>query len=200
MEYVHIFRKQSGVFFGTVLICLGVGLVWQQMQLETYRATLLLNIGRSDARETREYAYDSFYRLQADERFADTVVRWLGAPRIVEDIYADANLPVAALGTRDLKSLFSAKRLSSQMIEVSYAGKDQEMLGGLSDSLITVLNRYTESLNNDGNDPGWFVVIGSDPVIRDARVGFWSAFLAALLAGLLFGFWAVLLRHYFSGR
>lgn len=196
-EYLDIFRKQAKWFWMSVIACMAVAAVWQQSQSVAYQATLLLNIGRSGVQDTAEYTYDSFYRLQADERFADTVVRWLGSPRVVEDIYSQAKLDTAVLGTRDLKRAFGAGRLSSQMIEISYAGRDEKTLKSLSQSVVTVLNRYTESLNREKRESSWFTVIGNDPVIRDARIGLAIALAVGLAIGVFIGFWAVLLRHYF---
>lgn len=188
------------LFIGIVLFVLVGAFVWQRSQPVSYQATLLLNVGRSGAQETTDYTYDSFYRLQADERFADTVVRWLGSPRVVEDIYAEARLDPGSIGTRDLKSVFRAGRLSSQMIEVNFTGRSEKTVRALSDSSATVLNRYAESLNRDNQEKNWFVIIGSDPVIRDGRVNLSLSLLVGLLAGFFIAFWAVLIRHYFSSE
>ncbi len=186
-------------FFFTVVLFLVGAFVWQKSQPVSYQATLLLNVGRSGAEQTTDYTFDSFYRLQADERFADTVVRWFQSPRVVEDIYVDANLDPEALGIRDLKNVFRAGRLSSQMIEVQYASASEKTLKALADSSTSVLNRYAEDLNRE-EERRWFIIIGSDPVIRDGRVPLGTALLAGLLAGLFVGVWAVLLKHFFSSE
>ncbi|MEK9151405.1 MAG: hypothetical protein AAB547_02135 [Patescibacteria group bacterium] len=197
-DYIDIFKKQKQTFWAVVLIIVAVAIAWQQSQPVKYQAALLLNIGRAGTQNTSDYTYDDFYRLQADERFADTVVRWLGAPRVVEDIYAAAGLDTRSFGTRDLKNLFGAKRLSSQVVEVSYADVDTKTLGKISGATVAVLNRYADSLNRENAEQGWFVVIGSDPVIRDARVSLPFAAAAGLALGIFIGFWAALLRHYFQ--
>lgn len=199
-EYIAIFRKHSGMFWLSVIIFVAGAFLWQGNQPERYQATLLLNIGRIGTEETADYTFDSFYRLQADERFADTVVRWLGSPRVVEDIYVAAGLEPSTIGIRDLKSAFSAKRLSSQMIEVGFSGADRETLEKISTASIVVLNRYAESLNRDDRSESWFMVIGDDPVIRDARVGLASALVIALVFGIFIGFWMAFVRHYFSSQ
>ena len=199
-EFIALFRKQKMLFIGIVLFVLVGAFVWQRSQPVSYQATLLLNVGRSGAQETTDYTYDSFYRLQADERFADTVVRWLGSPRVVEDIYAEARLDPGSIGTRDLKSVFRAGRLSSQMIEVNFTGRSEKTVRALSDSSATVLNRYAESLNRDNQEKNWFVIIGSDPVIRDGRVNLSLSLLVGLLAGFFIAFWTVLIKHYFSSE
>lgn len=196
-EYIRIFKRQAGVFWALVLVITLGAAVWQQNQPIRYQATLLLNIGRADVQTTEQYTYDSFYRLQADERFADTVVRWLGSPRIAADIYAASGLPSDHMGARDLGRVFGAKRLSSQVIEVTYAGTSEKTVSSLSVSVTTVLNRYAESLNRENREVSWFIVIGSDPVIRDARSPLALAVAVGLALGAFIGFWGALLRHYF---
>lgn len=197
-ELVVIFQKQRNFFLGIVLLCVFGAGIWQQNQSERFRAMLLLNIGRAGVSETADYTYDSFYRLQADERFADTVVRWLASPRVVEDIYREAHLDPKSLRLSDLAGVFAAGRLSSQMITVKYGGENQKMLDELARATVTVLNRYTDTLNTEVREKNWFVVIGSDPVIRDSRVSLNLALLVGLVLGLFVGFWTVLLRHYLT--
>lgn len=196
-DYIGIWKQQERVFWTIILISVLGAIIWQKSQPVSYQATLLLNIGRGSMQDTDQYAYDSFYRLQADERFADTVVRWLGTPRVVEDIYSAAGSDPKSAGIRDLKNAFEAKRLSSQVIEVAYADADRQALKKISESAVGVLNDYAESLNKENRESNWFVVIGSDPVIRDARFTLSFAVAIGLTFGLFIGFWAALFRHYF---
>mgnify|MGYP003512059204 FL=1 len=182
-----------------ILFLLGAWL-WQRDQGVSYQATLLLNIGRAGVSETTDYTYDSFYRLQADERFADTVVRWLTTPRVVEDIYYESRLNPTGLDAKALGAVFSAGRLSSQMITVKYGGADPKVLEELARSAVTVLNRYTDTLNTEAREKSWFVVIGSDPVIRERHISPELALGVGLVLGLFVGFWLVLIRHYWSGK
>lgn len=197
-EYIALFKKQIRWFWMTVFLFVLTAGVWQKNQPENFQATLLLNIGRSGVQNTEDYTFDSFYRLQADERFSDTVVRWLGSPRVAEDIYTAVGIDVNSISTRTLSSTFGAKRLSSQMIEVTYSNADKKVLRKISGATIITLNQYTDSLNKESKESNWFVVIGSDPVIRDARITFPFALAIGLLLGVFIGFWVALIKHYFS--
>lgn len=193
-EFLDIFKKQHLFYMVLISLCVLFAWVWQISQPVSYRATLLINIGRAGVSETTDYTYDSFYRLQADERFADTVVRWLGTPRVVEDIYREAHIDTAERVT------FHAGRLSSQVITVKYDGEHRKTLEQLATAMNTVLNRYTNTLNTQGQEKSWFVVLGSEPVLEDARVHLNTVLLIGLALGLFVGFWAVLFRHYFLGK
>ncbi len=197
-ELLAVLRGHRNQYLGIILVFVFVAWVWQKEQPVSYQATLLMNIGRAGASETTDYTYDSFYRLQADERFADTVVRWLSTPRVVEDIYKEAQLNSASLGIKDLSRAFTAGRLSSQVISVQYRSENEKRLENLAQAAVTVLNRYTDTLNTNEREKSWFVIIGSDPVIRDGRVSLGLALMVGFLVGLFVGFWVVLFKHYFS--
>lgn len=197
-EYIAIFKKNFRLFWTIVFVCFLMGVAWQKNQPESYQATLLLDIGRTGIPSTGQYTYDSFYRLQADERFADTVVRWLGNPRVVEDIFILSGHDMTERSMRSLKNIFKPKRLSSQVIEVGYKDEREKDMHGIATAATTVLNRYAKSLNQE-NEPHWFVIIGSDPVIRDARLPLSLVAVASLFLGVFIGFWGVLLRHYMAG-
>ncbi|MGK2848823.1 MAG: hypothetical protein ACSLEX_02025 [Minisyncoccota bacterium] len=191
-EYFRIFREQSVIFWGITIAIVAIALVWYINQPIRYQATLLLNIGRTGTQDTQDYTYDSFYRLQADERFADTVVRWLSAPRIVEDIYQSTAVEVSS------NTPFVAKRLSSQVIEVTYSNANVQPLKDIAMNMTTVLNQYAVTLNQGNQETNWFVIIGSEPVITDARISLPLTFAVAVVCGLFFGFWGTLFRHYWQ--
>ena len=175
-----------------------ISLLWQGNQSERHGATLLLNISRSGSQQTSDYAYDGFYRLQADERFADTVVRWIGSPRGTEDILRDAGIETVSLRTKDLAGFFTVGRLSSQVIRVEYAMGDSESTEKIAGALTRTLNRYADELNRDARDPSWFTIIGSEPVIRDARISFEKVFGGSVAVGIFFGIFLSLFAHYWE--
>lgn len=179
-------------FIGVMFLCFGM--VWQQLQPVTTEATLLLNIGRTGVTESTTYDYESFYRLQADERFADTVVRWLQSPRVVADIARESGLAEDALPS----GYFRARRLSSQVVEVRMKHSKTEVLRALSRTSVRVLNRYAASLNQGETKEGWFVLIGSEPIMRDARVSPPRALLGAAIGAAFVALFVVALKIYFS--
>lgn len=195
MEFIqclNILRKEARLFWSVVFGCTLLALLWQQSQGPRFEAIQLLNVGRNGAQATTDYTYDGFYRLQADERFADTAVRWLGSPRVVEDIYREAEIG----SRRDAGASFQAGRLSSQMVEVRYEAENAGALDKLGRAIPLVLNRYAESLNRDFRETSWFVIVPSDPVVKDARTPALPALSGGFLLGLFLAFWGVLLRHY----
>ena len=190
-ECIRIFYRYRTLFLGTVASLVVVGLAVQSLQPIRYAVEITMNVARLGIRATSDYSYEDFYRLQADERFADTVVRWLESPRIVGDIAREAR-------ASDEVS-FDAGRLSSQVIRIRYATRDEASARRIADTIFTVLNRETQSLNQDRQEDGWFTLVGETPAIVDARVSRGRAFFLSLSLGVFFGFFAVLFRWYWDG-
>jgi hypothetical protein len=168
------------------------------MQPMRFDATSLLNVTRSGSQQTSDYTYDGFYRLQADERFADTVVRWVGSPRGAEDILKEAGIETKMLGTADLTGFFTVGRLSSQVIRVEYRAENESSAGKISHAMREVLNRYAEALNRDAKDPSWFTLESGDPVIRDGRIPLWKAIAVSGVVGLFLGLWFSMFAWYWE--
>ena len=197
-EYFLILRNKQRVFWMTFGIIVFVALVWQGNQGNRFGATLLLNISRSGSQQTSDYTYDGFYRLQADERFADTVVRWIGSPRGTEDVLHEAGIGAESLRTKDLTGFFTVGRLSSQVIRVEYTRGDSESPEKIAGALVKTLNRYADELNRDARDPSWFMIIGNDPVIRDARVSLEKVLAMSVAVGIFLGLFFSLFSHYWE--
>jgi hypothetical protein len=195
-EYIAIFQAEKKFFWLAVLaLWLGAGL-WQAAQPAAYQATLLLNVGRTAAPVATEYTYDNFYRLQADERFGDTLVRWLQNPRIVSDILESAGVTGDHYSQKELGNIFTAKRLSSQVVEVTFSATDRNTLPRYAEGIKEVTGQYTSALS--GGETNWFRVVGSDPVIRDARIPAWPFLIVAFFGALFIAFWITLGKHFFK--
>lgn len=69
-----------------------LGLLWVTFEPKRYESNILITIGRTQSKTVApvDYQYDNFYRLQADERFGDTLVRLLSTPQVTSDIFAEA--------------------------------------------------------------------------------------------------------------
>lgn len=188
-----IFRARRVSFFATVLVCAVLGGAWQYGQKPFVKSDLMLNVTRVGSEPSSEYQYHGLYRLQADERFGDTVVRWLQSPRIIADISAQSES-----GSGTSVRAMDAQRLSSQMIRVTYAAADKSEAERIAKALVERINEESGSLNADHQESSWFAVAGDEPVVTDGRSSLVFAGGVSLAAGIFLGFWTVLFRHYFS--
>lgn len=187
-EYIAIFKKHYKLFLLVIAFITAAVIVFQIIKPITYKTSLALNITRDGSQKTEDYKYDNFYRLQADERFADTVVRWAALPGIVKDICDGAGIG------KSIK--FKAKRLSSQAVEITYITSDIKTARELSASIVKVLNNETKKLNEFQKNEDWFKILGDRPVIINNKSELWKTALLGLLIGVFLGFWVILIKHY----
>jgi capsular polysaccharide biosynthesis protein len=192
-ELTGIFINYKRNFWLTVIVCLALGMIVFSLQPTKFETNLMLNVTRKGIQQTEEYRFDDFYRLQADERFADTAVRWLGAPQIMADVINEAGT-----GVKDFDGKFIAKRLSSQMIEVSYATKDSATAQKIAVATEKVLENQIKELDKDQKEETWFKLIFSQPITNAKKIPLVTVIFASLAIGIFLGFWSVLFKHYFS--
>jgi capsular polysaccharide biosynthesis protein len=195
-EYINIFKKNSKAFTITVLVFVAAGLLFNYLRPLNYKSIATLNVTRTGIQQTPDYRFDDFYRLQADEKFSDTVVRWLSSPRIVTDILNDSKITTSGMGTWQISRFFKAERLSSQVIQISYIASDSTTAQNISQSVLKIINGESEKLNQDQKETSWFRVLGGDPVVKENKFNWGITLLASLILGVFFGMWVIMIKHY----
>lgn len=198
-EFIRLLNREKKLFFIIFAVIVGGALAWFGMRERQYDVVVSLHIARTSQSvlETKEYQYGDFYRLQADEKFADTVVRWLLSPRTVLDILKDSH--VSEERYNDLTGKFRPKRLSSQFIEVRFSVRTEDEGERIVESMRSVLNAQAQHLNI-GSSPqeGWFVVVVDKPVISLSVFDWKKIIFFSSIAGALLGVWGVLMKRYFG--
>lgn len=200
-DYLKIFVKNLAWFSLVLLLAMTAGAGYKHYknaQPATYQVSLLLNVTRTGIQATDNYRYDDFYRLQADERFADTVVRWIGNPRIVTDVYNETGMISGGIDLDELSNFFNAKRLSSQAIEINFTAKSAIEAQDLSENLVKAINSEIKSLNQFQKEESWFKVVGDEPVIKEYKVTWKNVLLISIVLGIFLGIWVVLIKNYLT--
>ena len=195
-EYLKIFRENIRLFSLVVFLVVAGVFAYFSLRPIAYSTSLVLNITRSGVQKTDGYRYDNFYRLQADEKFAETVVEWLKSPRTAVDVYSKAGVSHDSMSLRQLARIFSPEKRSSQMVAVSFAAPSEGSAREISDALVAVISRDTEALNDKQGEEIWFKIAAQEPVIVRKDIGTAMVLLASLAAGIFLGFWIVMFRHY----
>lgn len=197
--FIRICKKYKHIFFLTIILILVIGFFWQLLQKEFVMAEVTLNVTRLSSEKTSDYQYHDFYRLQADERFADTIVRWIETPRMMADTYGALHIaPVDTELSWPVRHTLTAERLSSQMIRVRYPSRTETEARAIAQSLTDHVNTMTAALNKDQKEAAWFTVVHDEPISQDGRVSMVFVLALSGLLGVFFGFWLILLAHYFS--
>ena len=200
-DYLKIFVKNLVWFSLVLLLAMAIGAGYKHYknsQPATYQVSLLLNVTRTGIQATDNYRYDDFYRLQADERFADTVVRWIENPRLVTNVYNETGMISGGIDLSELSKFFDAKRLSSQAIEVNFTAKSAVEAQNLSENLVKAINSEIKNLNQFQKEESWFKIIGDEPVIKEYKITWKNVLLISIALGIFLGIWVVLIKHYLT--
>ncbi|MFA5777012.1 MAG: hypothetical protein WC906_01050 [Parcubacteria group bacterium] len=198
-QYLKIFAKNWVWFAVTVAIILGIGTGYKYYENSrpiSYEVSLLLNVTRTGIQSTDNYRYDDFYRLQADERFADTVVRWLQNPRIVTNIYNEVGKMSGGIDLKTLSKIFKVQRLTSQAISVEFSSESARDAQNISEAITKIINSESKNLNQYQKEDSWFKIIGDEPVIKEYKVTWSDVLPISIVLGIFLGIWVMLIRHY----
>lgn len=199
-EYIQIIRNNIKIFMSVIIFAVVIGFVYFHFRPVSYTVSLTLNITRLGSQDTAEFKYDDFYRLQADEKFAETIVEWLKSPRVVENIFKDAGLETDRLSLKTLGKSIKPEKRSSQVIFVRLVASDERTAQKLADSAFKVIRQNTQNLNNDQKETTWFEVVADKPVIRKDQYDPKFVLAGSSLSGIFLGFWTVMIRHYLKQK
>lgn len=195
-EYFLIIKKQAALFAAIVIFIIAGAFGFFYLRPISYGTSLMLNVTRTGTQDTPDYKYDNFYRLQADEKFTETLVQWLKSPRVELDIFNEAGIDTKSMGLKDLTRAIRPEKMSSQVVLVSYSTPSLETARKISQSIVKITANHTDQLNKDQQDETWFKVLAGDPVIVRNEADAATVFGASLAMGLFLAFWAVMIRHY----
>jgi capsular polysaccharide biosynthesis protein len=191
-EYYKIWRSQISVVIYAILIAVVIVYAWSVRESQIFSASLILNISRAETQPTVEYKYDQFYRLGADEKFADTIAEWLKSPGVAKDIFDKAGANSDQKTMRSLSKSFQAEKKSSEIVSLSFSSSSEDEAKKIATSVSSVISDKTKSLNADAHDQNWFQVETSNLVIlkntQDLRLNLSLAALAGLFVGTLLAF------------
>ncbi|MFA6383484.1 MAG: hypothetical protein WCX17_03605 [Parcubacteria group bacterium] len=195
-EYLQIIKRNIATFAAVVVAVVLGSFAFFTLKPVTYSTSLALNITRSGAQQTPDYKYDDFYRLQADEKFAETIVQWLQDPRTTANIYVAAGMDVGNFSLRQLAKSIAPKKLSSQFVSVSFSARSIDSAKKISNAIVAAVSKNTGELNKNQNESTWFEVVAQDPVIAMDKISPLILLLASLLIGIFLACWVVLIIHY----
>jgi capsular polysaccharide biosynthesis protein len=195
-EYLNIIRKNLQLFISVAVVIVLAVFSFFYLRPVFYNASLTLNISRSGAQATDQFKYDDFYRLQADEKFAETIVEWLKDPRIVSDIYTEAGINTQNFSLKQLQKSLAPEKLSSQVITINFSAPDKKIAQKVSQAVTSVISQTTQSLNKNQKEDTWFEIVPQDPVIVRYQPDFLLIFIASIVAGIFLAFWVVMTKHY----
>ncbi len=194
-ELVAIFDRSRYLFLGTMFVTILVGIGAYQFQPVFYTNELILSVTRTSVTPTQEYSYDHFYRLQADERIAESLSQYLGSETGKRTVAERAKLSTEAYRTYT-NARPKVVRLGTNIIKLQYKTRDVSEGVLLGEAIVAGANEYVFSLNEDARQKEWFTVIGEKPVTKSALWSLSRVVPVVTGVGLFVAFWAVLINYF----
>lgn len=194
-EYLQIVKRNGKVFFGVIFsVCLIVFLYYSFRPI-SYSASLTIDVSRIGLQQTSDYRFDDFYRLQADEKFCETIVEWLNSPRVIENIYQEAKIDTSNFSLEGLSKSIKAEKRSSQIVAVNFSAPSEKIAKNIATSVSKIISKKTKDLNISQKENTWFQIFSEEPVVKENKINF-LIILATFLFAIFIAFWAVLIKHY----
>lgn len=198
-DFLQIFIRRRSLMAWIIAAAIVIGFLSYRLQTQWYEGTVLLSVTRQAAEATPEYQYDQAYRLQADERMADTLARYLES----EVGRRDTARQVPFAGVREtefIESKISALRLSSNLVQVNFVAMTPTEAEQIAEAFAETGERYVASLNEQAGNRNWFTLVASDPYAKDGRYTLLVALGVAFVLGAIVAFWTVLGLWYWKGN
>lgn len=191
-QFLLVVWKRKNIFLFILLSVIFLVMVWFYSQPDKYDVIFSIDIVRENYQKTKDYRYDQFYRLQADEKFSDTIVNWLSDLSFNQKIRK--NFREKALFMENLR----AEKLSANYLRVSFNTKNDGDFLIISNSIKKVLEEKISETNGLAQDPEWFSVLVGDPVISKREFNFGLIFIGAFLSGVLLAVFVSLFHYYWQ--
>ena len=193
-DIIFIVWKRKSIFLFVLFSVILLAIFGVFIQPEKYKIVFPLDISRNNYQKTDDYRYDQFYRLQADEKFSETVVRWIGAPDFGGKVRADYKEDVFSMEN------LRAEKLSPGYIQISFNTKDEKKASSIASSIKKVLDKKNNTINKESADPNWFSFVFGDVTISKQQIDYKLIILGAILVGFVLGLFASLFHYYWQSN
>ncbi len=197
-ELIDAFIRQRRLFISICFAVMIGTLLFFVFQPSRYQGEVVLTITRTALSESTEYAYDEYYRFQADEKLAETITQYLMSMKGKQLVADRAELSRESYKQYTERRLRIA-RLGTQLILAEYAMPSRAETERIGEAIAFVASSYVASLNEDARDPTWFTILAQDPVVAETRWSIFRVMGIGMLGGVFLAFWAVLVRIFIEG-
>lgn len=201
-QYLKITKKHKGLFLSlwgltvTVVALVFFFHPWQK----GYESSFSFDISRLGSAELElleeDYQYNQYYKLEANDMFAETINRWLMDPAMTGEILKEAKVAADFNSIKNSSKFFKAERLAPGFVQVYFSAESPTQAKEIFAASRNVLSRKVELLNEEAQELDWFYLIFSDVVIMERSFEKMPFVLAGLFGGLLVAIFGVLFKYY----
>ncbi len=196
-DFLNLMKKHLVIFWLIFLGVVVIGLVIYNQQNKLYLGSIAINITREGSlNSNKDYQYDQFYRLQADEKFGKNIINWVGDPGLM----AISRKEFKKLKKGKWEDIFKIKttQLSANYVKVDFKSKTSKSAVVFGEALKKSLNNKNQQLNTGQNKNNWFKLIIEDTQVAKNNINIFFVLLVLSCFGILLGVFGVLVKYYFN--
>lgn len=196
-EYLKIIKKNLKLILAIGAIAGLSAFLFSSLQPVKYEISLSILISKNKTQETDDFKYDGYYALQASEMLADAIVEWTKSPAMVNAIYQEASVAGNFGSVKSYSKKFTAKKMSSQHIEIKFNSDTKESAEKISAAAVKVISNKIMDLEKSSEEEIAFSANGESPIIMEKKPDASLNLIIGFISGLVLGVFGVFGREYF---
>lgn len=196
-EFLAVLKVKGKLFWGVWLGFIFLGLAIFLAIPVKNEATLSFDVARENGDSSlAEYQYDQFYRLEADDRFTQSVVQWMGDLNVQRKITDKFKGELLEEESERIINSLRAEKKAVNFLQVHFAIEASKDAVIISKAIKEVLDEKVSSLNKSSGDEKWFKLIASGPTVEQKKVSFLLLMSLFVVLGLFLASFIVVASHY----
>jgi len=199
-EYLKIIKQNIRLVLVVAVLTALFSFIFSVIQPVKHETSLSLLIGKNKTQQTDDFKYDGYYALQASEIIADSIQQWIKSPEIVSAVYQKARIDSDFKNIKGYTKKFTAKKMSSQYVEVKFNAATEEGAEKISQAIVEVINNKVEALEKNSEGEVAFFIESGEPIIIKSKPDLLFNLFIGFISGLVLGVFAVFGREYFSNK
>ena len=196
-QYLKIIRQNYKLILIITVLTGLFSFIFSVIQPTKYETSLSLLISKNKTQQTDDFKYDGYYALQASEIMADSVEQWLKSPEVVSAVYQRTGINSDFRNIKSYGKKFTAKKMSSQYVEVKFKTATREEAEKISAAIIKIINDKAEALRKNSEREVSFLISGENPVTVENNPDIFLNLFIGLISGLALGIFIVFGKRYF---
>ncbi len=197
-EYITIIKKEFKLIIIVSILTSLSAFLFSTIKPALYETSITLAINKNKTQNTNDFKYDGYYALQTSEMLADTIVEWTKSPTIVSSIYQKAGVNQDFKNIKSYSKKFTAKKMSSQHIEVKFKIDTRDTAEKISLATIETISEKIKILEKNSGEEIAFSVTSENPVIIENKPDAFLNLFIGLFSGMILGIFIVFGKRYFA--
>jgi len=193
-KFLRVLWREKSVVVGMTVLVTAMTVFWGLFRAPAYKVYLNLEVKRVNQPETKDYQYDQYYALQADNLVTDTVYSWTRSKNFKAAVLTEAGF--SETGQKQGGDFLASRKLSSQNLELEITADNRKTVLSLAKILEDMLKNRVANLNQDSAGKPSFAVSIQESEVQVVFINLLFLSLVSFCGGIILGVFLALLFFY----